>query len=73
MKTELQFKKLKQEAVLPRYALEGDVAFDLFSLEDYLLQPGEKYLFKIGLASQIPVRFLCHRQTQIGLSGEGGD
>jgi len=72
MKTELQFKKLKQEAVLPRYALEGDVAFDLFSLEDYLLQPGEKYLFKIGLASQIPAGFCVIVKPKSGLAVKAG-
>jgi len=72
MKAKLQFKKLKREAILPEYALEGDGAFDLFSLEDYLLRSGERYLFKIGLASQIPTGFCVIVKSKSGLAVQAG-
>ena len=72
MKVELQFKKLRPKTILPRYALKGDGAFDLFSLEDCLLQPRERRLFKIGLASQIPVGFCVVVKPKSGLAVKAG-
>ena len=34
----------------PTYAHPGDVGMDLYSLEDYVLQPGERRVFFIGFA-----------------------
>jgi len=68
----LQFKKLERDAILPEYALAGDGAFDLFSLENYLLQPGERYLFKIGLVSQIPTGFCVIVKPKSGLAVKVG-
>jgi dUTP pyrophosphatase len=50
---ELKFKKLKPEATLPQYAHDDDIGLDLFSCEDYSLEPGERYGFDIGIASEI--------------------
>jgi dUTP pyrophosphatase len=50
---ELKFKKLKPEAVIPNYAHDDDMGFDLYSCEDCILQPGEKHSFNIGIASEI--------------------
>lgn len=49
----LKFKKLQPEAKIPEYAHDDDIGLDLFSLEDYLLNPGERHGFDIGIASEL--------------------
>jgi dUTP pyrophosphatase len=46
----IKIKKLHPDAVLPNYAHPGDVGLDMYSLEDYDLQPGERHLFPVGFA-----------------------
>jgi len=50
----INIKKLNKEVVLPSYANSGDAGMDVFSLEDKVLQPGDRYLFKLGFAMEIP-------------------
>jgi len=50
----VKIKKIKDNAVLPNYAHEGDAGFDLCSTESYLLKPGEKQLVSTGIALAIP-------------------
>ena len=68
----IKFKKLKPEAILPEYATENDAGFDLFSLEDYQLKPGERKVFGIGLAAEIPVGFFVIIKPKSGLAVKGG-
>jgi dUTP pyrophosphatase len=51
---ELKIKRLKPEAKLPTYAHPGDVGMDMYSLEDYDLQPGERRVFFLGFALEFP-------------------
>jgi dUTP pyrophosphatase len=41
-------------AKLPAYGREGDAGLDLFSCEDCVLAPGERHLFKLGFALELP-------------------
>jgi dUTP pyrophosphatase len=50
----LKILKLNQAAKLPSYAHPGDVGMDLYSLEDKLLEPGERYVFFLGFALEFP-------------------
>ena len=50
----LKFKKLHKDAKIPNYAHPGDVGLDLYSLEDKDLNPGEHYIFPLGLALEFP-------------------
>ena len=51
---ELKIKRLTEEAVIPTRAHVGDAGLDLYSLEEYTLQPLERHLFKTGIAFGIP-------------------
>lgn len=68
----LNFKKLKEEAVLPAYAHSDDAGFDLFSLEDYSLKPGERHLFLTGLSSEIPSGYFVVIKPKSGLAAKAG-
>jgi dUTP pyrophosphatase len=46
----IKIKRLHKDAKLPSYAHPGDVGMDLFSMEDKVLNPGERDIFPVGFA-----------------------
>jgi len=52
--TELAFQRLDPDAVLPEPAHPGDAGFDLRSIEDVEVGPGERAMVRTGLAVGIP-------------------
>jgi dUTP pyrophosphatase len=52
--TELAFQRLDPDAVLPERAHPGDAGFDLRSIEDVEVGPGERAMVGTGLAVAIP-------------------
>jgi dUTP diphosphatase len=52
--TELAFQRLDPNAVLPEQAHPGDAGFDLRSIEDLVVGPGERATVRTGLAVAIP-------------------
>lgn len=54
---QIKIKKLKPDAKLPTYAHEGDVGMDLYSMEEYTLQPNERHFFYTGFAMEFPVGY----------------
>jgi len=52
--TELAFQRLDPDAVLPERAHPGDAGFDLRSIEDVEVRPGERAMVRTGLAVAIP-------------------
>lgn len=54
MSLELKVKLLDHKARVPARALPGDLGFDLFSLDDVVVQPGETITAKTGVAFEFP-------------------
>ena len=52
--TDLFFRRLDPDAVLPERAHTGDAGFDLRSIEDVEVGPGERAMVRTGLAVAIP-------------------
>jgi dUTP pyrophosphatase len=52
--TELAFQRLDPNAVLPERAHPGDAGFDLRSIEDVEVGPGERAMVRTGVAVAIP-------------------
>jgi len=50
----VNIKKLNNESVIPKYSHEGDAGFDLCSVDNYILKPGESLIVKTGLSMEIP-------------------
>jgi dUTP pyrophosphatase len=50
----VKIKKIKDNAIIPKYAHQGDAGVDLYSTEDYLLKPGERVLVSTGISMAIP-------------------
>ncbi len=68
----LRFKKLRPDAVLPSYAHQGDAGMDLCSVEDVVLQPGERVLLGTGLAMALPEGYAAFVQPRSGLASRHG-
>lgn len=68
----LKFKKLSPDAKVPRYSHPDDAGFDICSLEEKTLQPGERYAFKTGLASEIPSGWYVQIFDRSGLAIKNG-
>lgn len=63
------FKKLHPEAKLPTYGHPTDAGMDLFTLEQIIIQPGEKVAIPTGLAMNLPAGYaaLVWDKSSIGI------
>lgn len=50
----VKIKKLNKEAIIPNYAHKGDAGMDLYSIDEYILNPGETKLIKTGISLELP-------------------
>ncbi|MDD2758240.1 MAG: dUTP diphosphatase [Patescibacteria group bacterium] len=69
---QLKIKRLKPDAILPTYAHPGDVGMDLYSLEDYILKPGERKVFDLGFATEFEPGFAAIVKDKGSLPKNGG-
>jgi dUTP pyrophosphatase len=65
-------RRLRDEAVLPRQAYEGDAGLDLASCEHVVLEPGERATVGTGLAVEIPEGYAGFVQPRSGLAARHG-
>lgn len=70
--TILNAKTLREGAVLPSYAHEGDAGMDLRSTEVFRLYPGERRLVPTGIAVAIPDGHAGFVQPRSGLAVKDG-
>ncbi len=50
----VKIKLLKPEAKVPTYGRDGDAGLDLYSCDDYKIAPGERHIFYLGFALELP-------------------
>jgi dUTP diphosphatase len=70
--TELPFRGLDPDAILPERAHPGDAGFDLRSIEDVEIEPGERALVRTGLAVAIPDGYAGLVLPRSGLASKHG-
>jgi dUTP diphosphatase len=70
--TELPFKRLHAEAMLPTRAYEGDAGLDLSACEHVELGPGERAMVSTGLSVAIPSGYAGFVQPRSGLAARHG-
>jgi dUTP pyrophosphatase len=68
----LKIKKLNPDAIIPAYQSEEAAGFDLHSIEDVILKPGERKLIKTGLAFEIEKGFEIQIRPRSGLAYKHG-
>ena len=69
---ELPIHRLRDDAVLPRGAYEGDAGLDLAACESVTLEPGERAVVGTGLAVAIPPGYAGFVQPRSGLASRHG-
>lgn len=62
------FNKLHTAAQVPTYATRGSAGADLYSIEDYVLKPGNVYLVRTGLAISMPEEMQAEIRPRSGLA-----
>ena len=70
--TELQIRRLREEAVLPERAYAGDAGLDLAACDRHELGPGERAVVGTGVAVAIPDGFAGFVQPRSGLAARHG-
>jgi dUTP pyrophosphatase len=69
---ELPIRRLREDAVVPARAYEGDAGLDLAACERVELGPGERALVGTGLAVAIPDGYAGFVQPRSGLAAKHG-
>lgn len=69
---EVAVRRLREDAVLPLQAYEGDAGLDLAACERYVLGPGERAVVGTGLAVEIPDGYAGFVQPRSGLAARHG-
>jgi len=65
-------KKLFDDVELPTYAHSGDAAMDVYARENKILAPNERYVFKLGFATEFEDGYVCHVWDRSGLAAKKG-
>jgi dUTP pyrophosphatase len=65
-------RRLREDAVIPSQAYEGDAGFDLAACERVVLSPGERAVVPTGIAVEIPDGYAGFVQPRSGLAARHG-
>lgn len=64
----LKFKKLHDEAIIPKYQTEGSAGFDFHAVDYIDIHPKQCYAVRTGLSVEIPNGFEMQIRQRSGLS-----
>ncbi|GAB0172899.1 dUTP diphosphatase [Helicobacter trogontum] len=64
----LKFKKLHEDAIIPKFATQQAAGFDFHALQSYVLKPNTHALIRTGLAMQIEQGFEIQVRSRSGLA-----
>ena len=68
----LKIKKLQKDAQIPSYQSEEASGFDLHSIENIILKPGERKLIRTGIAFEIEYGYEIQIRPRSGLAFKYG-
>jgi len=68
----IKVKKLKENAIVPRYAHPGDAGMDLFSTEDCVIPIGKRRLVSSGISMELPEGYFASIRGKSGLAAKKG-
>jgi dUTP pyrophosphatase len=69
---EVAFQRLRDDAVVPSRAYDGDAGLDLSACERVVLGPGERGMVSTGLAVAVPEGYAGFVQPRSGLASRHG-
>ncbi len=67
----LKIKKLKENAILPKYAHPGDVGLDLYAMEEFVIPPGGHARIYHGFALEFPIGYAAIVKDKGSISKAG--
>lgn len=67
---QVKIKKLREDAVIPRYARAMDAGFDLVAVEDVIIAPGESAKIPTGLAFALPEGYELQVRPRSGIGAK---
>lgn len=70
-KMKIKIKKLHSDAIIPKYAHDGDAGMDLFSIEDLILKPKHRAIVRTGLSIEFPKGYVALMWDKSGIAKEG--
>ncbi len=68
----LKIKKISEKAIVPNYAHDGDAGLDLYSVEELVLEAGERALIHTGIQIELPKNTEAQIRPRSGLALKHG-
>ncbi len=68
----LKVKKIRPDAIIPNYALNGDAGLDLYSCIDTSLEQNQRMLIPTGIAIELPKEYVALIWGKSGLALKNG-
>lgn len=68
----IKIKKLHSDAIIPKYAHQDDAGMDLFSIDSFEMEPGERKSIPLGVSIEIPNGYVGLVWDKSGLSHKYG-
>ena len=68
----IRIKKIRDNAVTPRYEHDGDAGMDLYAVEDSILRPGQRKLIPTGFQVEVPKGHEMQIRPKSGLALKHG-
>jgi len=68
----IKIKKLVPEAIIPSYSLPGDAGMDMYSVEDAVIEAGERKLISTGISIELPEGFVSLVWDKSGIALKKG-
>lgn len=69
---QVKISKIHPDAVIPTYAHSGDAGVDLYNVEAFEIEPGERKSIRLGIAIEIPKGYVGLMWDKSGLSHKYG-
>lgn len=66
----VKIKRLSEDAVIPKYAKQGDSGFDLVAVQDVIIEPGDTKKIPVGLAFEIPEGYELQIRPRSGITSK---
>ena len=65
---QLPIEKIRENAVIPKYANDGDAGMDIYAADDVIIEPGRSALVPTGLKMAIPYGYEVQIRPRSGIS-----
>lgn len=67
----IKIRKLHPDAVIPKYACEGDAGMDLYSIENLTLKSKHRVKIKTGISIELPLGYVSLIWDKSGIASQG--